>query len=320
MREVEQVEAGTQTQERPSAWRIHLTNQAIQSLDILPGKVTLLAAWTQRDRATYFNLDNGIEMGEHQHHAVPRKSEKWPEFIASLIAPNGTPLPLIRTAQFTMYTSDDGRLRLYRLAGDDLLLEMEGQEVKIELTTKSEIAALGLDRFMGVIAALDGKGKLHLYQQHIRVGAFDLKFALNDETHFSLAIASGGAAIFVSDGKELLLTDTAGQVKKRQSVHYFVGRIACSPNGKLLATSDPETGVIRIYNGGDLTPTHQRHAMDLLQDAPQLQLIADLPPFNAASGTLAIDDEGHLAFSISGVICVTMLKHLDALPRPQPLL
>ncbi len=302
------------------AWRIHLTNQAIQRLDILPGKVTLLAAWTQRDRASYFDLESGIEMGEHAHQAVARGSEKWPEFMASLVAPNGTPLPMIRTAQFTLYTSDDGRLRLYRLAGDDLLLETEGQELKIELVSKSDLVALGLDRFMGVIAALDAKGKLHLYQQHIRVGTFDLKLALDEESLLSLAIASGGAAIFVSNGKEIVLTDTAGQVKKRQSVHYFIGRIACSPNGKFLATSDPETGVIRVYSGTDLTPTHQRHAMDLLQDAPQLQLIADLPPFNAAPGTLVIDDEGTLGFSISGVICVTELKHLDALPRPQPLL
>jgi hypothetical protein len=302
------------------AWRVHLTNQAIQSLDILPGKTALLVAWTQRDRATYFDLETGIEIGEHQHKAVARQSEKWPEFIASLLAPNGAPLPLIRTAQFTLHTSDDGRLRLYRLAGNELLLELDGQEVKIELTTKSELALLALDRFMGVIAALDTKGKLHLYQQHIRVGTFDLKLSHNEDSKFSLAIASGGAAIFVSDGRELVLTNTAGQVQKRQPVHYFVGRIACSPNGKLLATSDPETGVIRVYSGADLTPTHQRHAIDLLQDAPQLQLIADLPPFNAASGTLVIDDRGRLAFSISGVICATELKQLDALPRPQPLL
>ncbi len=302
------------------AWRIHLTNQAIQHLDILPGKVTLLAAWTQRDRATYFDLENGIEMGEHVHKAVGRQSDKWPEFVASLAAPNGTPLPYIRTAQFALYTSDDGRMRLYRMAGDELLLEIEGQEVKIELTTKGEIAVLGLDRFMGVIAVLDSKGKLHIYQQHIRVGAFDLKLTLNDESQLSLAIASGGTAIFVSDGTELVIVDTAGQVKKRQKVHYYVGRIACSPNGKLLATSDPETGVIRVYDGADLMPTHQRHAMDLLQDASQLQLIADLPPFNAAPGTLAIDDKGRVAFSISGVICATELKHLDALPRPQVLL
>lgn len=302
------------------AWRVHLTNQAIQSLDILPGKVPLLAAWTQRDRATYFDLENGIEMGEHQHKAVARQNDKWPEFLASLVAPNGAILPFIRTAQFSMYTSDDGRMRLYWLAGDELALEIEGKEVKIEVAAKATLRAMGLDRFMGVIAALDAKGKLHLYQQHIRVGSFDMKLNLNEDSQMSLAIAHGAAAIFLSDGRELVLTDTAGRVKKRQSVHYFVGRIACSPDGKFLATSDTETGVIRVYSGNDLTPTHQRHAIDLLQDAMQLQLIADLPPFNAAPGTLAIDDKGNLAFTISGVVCATALKRLDVLPRPQALL
>lgn len=68
-------------------------------------------------------------------------------------------------------------------------------------------------------------------------------------------------------------------------------------------TSDPETGVIRVYNRPELAPTHQRHALDLLQDADQLQLIADLPPFGAAPGAMAIDDTGALAFNISGVVC-----------------
>ena len=302
------------------AWRVHLTNQAIQNLHILPGKKSLLAAWTQRDRATYFDLETGIEIGEHQHKAVSRQSDKWAEFIATLVAPNGAYLPLVRTAQATLFTTDDGKLRLYWMTGDELLLELDGKEVKLELKAKANLIALGLDRLMGAIAALDAKGKLHIYQQHISVGSFDLKLNLDEDSQSSLAIANGGSAIFVSDGYEIVLTDTSGKVKKRQPVHYFIGRMVCSPDGKRLVTSDPETGVIRIYTGDGLQPTHQRHALDLLQDAAQLQLIADLPPFNAAPGALAIDDKGNLAFNISGVVCATTLKQLDALPRPQPLL
>jgi hypothetical protein len=302
------------------AWRVHLTNQAIQNLHILPGKKSLLAAWTQRDRATYFDLETGIEIGEHQHKAVSRQSDKWAEFIATLVAPNGAYLPLVRTAQATLFTTDDGKLRLYWMTGDELLLELDGKEVKLELKAKANLVALGLDRLMGAIAALDAKGKLHIFQQHISVGSFDLKLNLDEDSQSSLAIANGGSAIFVSDGREIVLTDTSGKVKKRQPVHYFIGRMVCSPDGKRLVTSDPETGVIRIYTGDELQPTHQRHALDLLQDAAQLQLIADLPPFNAAPGALAIDDKGNLAFNISGVVCATTLKQLDALPRPQPLL
>src|SRR3982751_265804 len=91
------IPSGTESNTMP--WRVHLTNQAIQNLHILPGKQTLLAAWTQRDRATYFDLETGIELGEHQHKAVSRQSDKWAEFIASLVAPNGAYLPFVRTAQ-----------------------------------------------------------------------------------------------------------------------------------------------------------------------------------------------------------------------------
>jgi hypothetical protein len=302
------------------AWRVHLTNQAIQNLHILPGKQTLLAAWTQRDRATYFDLETGIELGEHQHKAVSRQSDKWAEFIATLVAPNGAYLPLVRTAQATLFTTNDGKLRLYWMTGDELLLEIDGKEVKLELKAKANLIALGLDRMMGAIAALDAKGKLHIFQQHISVGSFDLKLNMDEDSQASLAIANGGSAIFVSDGREIVLTDTSGKIKKRQSVHYYIGRMVCSPDGKRLMISDPETGVIRVYTGDELQPTHQRHALDLLQDAAQLQLIADLPPFSAAPGALAIDDKGNIAFNISGVICATTLKQLDALPRPQPLL
>ena len=59
-------------------WRVHLTNQAIQRLDLLAGKKeSLLVAWSQRDRATYFQLSDGIEIGEHQHQAVAPTSDKW---------------------------------------------------------------------------------------------------------------------------------------------------------------------------------------------------------------------------------------------------
>lgn len=301
-------------------WRIHLTNQAIQNLHILPGKQPLLAAWTQRDRATYFDLETGVEVSEHQHKAVSRQSDKWAEFLASLVAPNGAYLPYVRTAQAALYTTYDGKLRLYWMPADQLLLELEGKEVKLEIKNlKAPIFALVLDQIMGVIAALDGKGKLHLFQQHISVGSFDLKLNLNEDSQPSLAIAEGGSLIYASDGREMVQVDNSGKIKKRQAVHYFIGRLVCSPDGKRFVTSDPETGVIRVYDD-ELQPTHQRHALDLLQDAAQLQLIADLPPFNAAPGSLVIDNKGNIAFNISGVVCVTTLKQLDALPRPQPLL
>ncbi|MBC7812483.1 MAG: hypothetical protein H7175_15120, partial [Burkholderiales bacterium] len=107
---------------------------------------------------------------------------------------------------------------------------------------------------------------------------------------------------------------------KRLNTHYFINMMACSANGAVLATSDSEAGVVRVYDGVELLPTRQRHAIDLVATATQVQLMADLPPLSIALSALTIDDNGVLAFAMSGVVCVTEISKMDALPRPQPLL
>jgi hypothetical protein len=305
------------------AWRVHLTNQAIQHVDILSGKTTVVAVWTQRDRVAYFDLDSGASLQEQTYRAAGfdnRQGEKWQEYLATLVAPNGLPLPLVRTAQATIHTSDDGRLRLYQISSDQLFVALDGKELPLEISGAPGFRALALDRFMGVVAALDDKGKLHLYQQYIRVGAFDLKLPMGVDSKPLVAVANGGVAVFASNGHEIVQADSSGKVRKRLEVHYFIGRLDCSPDGRLLTTSDVETGVIRVYDGAELIPLYQRHAFDLMQAAAQLQLIADLPPYSIAPSALAVDNQGHVAFAMSGVVCLTHLRHMDALPRPQPLL
>jgi hypothetical protein len=303
-------------------WRVHLTNQAIQRLDLLPGKKqSLLVAWSQRDRATYFQLSDGVEIGEHQHQAVARASDKWAEFVGGLVAPNGTHLPVIRTASFTLYSTVDGRARLFDQGGKELRWEADGNETALEVKGGAlPFRALAFDPVMGVTAGLDEKGKLHLYQQQIRVGAFDLKLKPTDEDPALLVISEGASSVVAAVHTELVLADSGGKVVKRLSVHYPVGRLACSPNGKLLATGDSETGVIRIYELPDLLPTHQRHAVDLIHRATPTQLIAELPPQGAAPGALVISNKGEVAFTLYGMLCLSTLKQMDALPRPQPLL
>jgi hypothetical protein len=304
-------------------WRVHLSNQAIANLDILYGKVPLLAAWVQRDRAAFFELETGAPVGEQTYRAQGfdnRRGEKWQEYLGTLVAPNGAHLPCVRTAQAVIYTTEDGKTRLYQIGDLDLLLDLNGSETRLDTGKATAFTAVAFDRVMGVTAALDEKRRLHLYQQPIYVGAFDLKLTAVDEGRSLVAIANGGAAIFVASGQELVLTDTGGKVRKRAEMHYSIGRLACSPDGKLVVTCDLDSGVIRAYDGPDLTPTHQRHAIDLLEKATQVQLIAEMPPVNVAPGSLVVDDRGTLAFPMSGVVCVTSIKRMDALPRPQPLL
>ncbi len=301
------------------AWRLHLTNQAIQRLDILPGKPTLLAAWTSRDRAWYFEVEAGTPAGEHRHQAVSRQSDQWRDFLAALVAPNGAYLPFIRTAQHAIYTTEDGRMRLFHVGGSELLVELEGKDIQLEPGKAQTYTALAFDRLLGMTAALDEKLRLTLYQQHIRVGTFDLGLHSGDYPP-SLAVARGGTVLFAADDRQLVAVDAGGVVRKRLQVHYLIRRMICSPNGKMVTVEDAETGVLRVYNGADLTPLYQRHTLDLLTEAAQLQLLADLPPAHAALGALTADDDGRLAFAIAGIICLSHIKHMNPLPRPQRLI
>ena len=152
------------------SWRLHLTNQAIQALEILDGDTLILAAWSRRDRVAYYDLSTGTPLGEVSFE-VPtvenRQDEKWHVFLASLTAPNGATLPLIRTPTLDIYTTDDGRMRLYYAGGTELSLESDGTETKLTVEDAERFLTLGLDRFLGLSAAIDESGKLHIYQQHI---------------------------------------------------------------------------------------------------------------------------------------------------------
>jgi hypothetical protein len=91
--------------------------------------------------------------------------------------------------------------------------------------------------------------------------------------------------------------------------------MACSPDGARVVTSDTEAGLIRVYNGHDLKQTHQRFAVDLIADAQQVQLLANLPPITATVSALVAGDNGVIGFAMSGVICMTDVSYLTALPQ-----
>lgn len=304
-------------------WRLHLTNQAIQSLDILDGDISVLCAWSRRDRVSFYDLTTGAVLGEKTltpPEVETRQDDAWQAFVGEFVAPNDAYFPLVRTEKVDIYTTDDGRMHLYYDRNANLFLESDGKEVQLELKNVDTIRAMALDRFLGLSVALDAQGLLHIFQQHIRVGTFDLKLNLGNNTRLAVAISRGGGAIYVCDGQAITLTDTSGQVRKRMDAHYFIGDMACSPDGKYLITNDIDTGVLRVYRGSDLSLLYQRFAIDLLADATQVQLIADLPPWQVALSALTISNTGVIAFAMSGVICVSGIQSMDNLPRPQKLL
>jgi hypothetical protein len=304
-------------------WRLYLSNQAVQRLDMLTGQPPLLAVWMARGRVYYFDQQTGAQVGERTIPDVPaaaRTDDVWHSFAAGLVAPNKAYLPYVRTALGDLRSSSDGRLRLVYAPPAALALELEGKDIALDTGAAARLRAVALDRLMGLVAALDENGLLHLFQQHIPLGAFDLGLRLGDGLPLAVVVAQGGGAVFASDGRQLVLTDSSGAVSRRLEAHYTIGHIACAPDGRLLATTDLDTNVIRVYNGADLTPTHQRHAVDLLAAARQVQLMADEPPALGALNALTLGSKGKLAFALGGMVCVSATSELNALPRARRLL
>lgn len=306
------------------AWRVHLTNQAIQSLFILPGRQPVLGAWTRRDQVMFYDVASGAPLGEKNLPTPPdgpRGSDEWQEFVGVLTGPtNRFYLPVVRLGTTTLYSTDDGKMRLYHIGDAGLFLETDGKEIALELDLVERFLAVELDRELGLVAALDEKCLLHLYQQNIYIGAFDIGLKLEPGLRPALAVSQGGGTIFATDGQRIVMTDTGGLPLQTLETHYAVGRMVCSPGGGMVITSEIESGVLRLYDGEDLSPTHQRHAFDLAVSATQVQLLAELPPASAAVTAISAFNRGMIAFAMFGVICMTDATFMNPLPRPQPLL
>lgn len=303
------------------AWRLHLSDRTIKRLDILTGTPTLLAAWTQANRVTFLDLQNGsqredrtLDMPVSEDRALPA----WAQFVAALTASNGVCLPSVRAPRTLVQASIDGKYRLYQTfpteSAPQVFLDVDGREAPLELDGVS-FSALVMARSSGFIAALDAEAKLHLYRQHVRVGVFDTGLQVDEEFRPTLAISDDGSVLALTDGRSVVLTDAEGAQRKRVDLHYRLGALTSSADGKRFVVSDLDANVIRIYDA-DLAPTHQRYAVDLLAEAKKSQLFASSAMSSAALGPLAISSKGVLAFALAGTICVTSLARMKANPKP----
>jgi hypothetical protein len=303
-----------------AAWRLYLTDRLIRRLEILEGKPSTLCVWMQPERVVFLDLQNGNHLGERafEDDAVraPRASAEWRDFVSSLTGPAGQHLPLVRASGAEIHSTADGKQRLYRIGASDLSFEVDDAETRLELGADVDIAALRLDPASGALVILDWAGKLHLFKGQVRVGIVETGLDLHPEMRPELALAGG--AIFASDGQQILKFDAAGVRVGQLDVHYTLGALALSPDGRFLATSDLETGVLRVYSGADLKATHQRFATDLMAEARRVQLVPGSMSPSAAVGALALSSKGTLAFSVSGLVCVTSLSRMKRVPRAKP--
>lgn len=297
-------------------WRIHLANRPLHRIDLLSSpRSRLLAAWSQPDRVSYYELESGAKLRDQKlttDWQSLRSSEDWQAASEEWVAPNGVYPPVMMCDGGTIYTNRSGKIRLYHGADGSLVMAHGSQE---KMLSVDEIHALAMARESGAVAVLDVESTLHLCDRDAEPDTINLDLVLGPNRRTGLAMTAEGDTVFVSHSDCLLRVNTRTRSTACLNLHYRIGQFASSPDGRLLACADTDTNVIRLYDGETLTPRYQGHAVDLMAKAPQLQLIADLPPALVAVSNLALDDRGTLAFALAGVICVTGIDLLQPVPR-----
>lgn len=301
------------------AWRALLSNRPIRRVDLLPSKPAALAAWTHPNRVTLLDLQHGAKIDElhfDEPGGVDFLSPLWRAYVASLKTPGDVILPLVRAGRVTVMTSRDGQTRLFRAGDGTLTLETEGQLFPLVIEPDAAVLALTVSASGRSVALLDRKGRLHLYQMHVRTGVFEVGLHPLDELAPALALTDDGSRVFASDGQRLSVVDAAGRVILRTETPYPLGALACSGDGKWLVTTDLEANVIRAYSSADLSVTHQRFAVDLLADARRAQVLPVTITSGAAVGPLSVNTRGVVAFATSsGLVCATSLTRMKAVPK-----
>ena len=297
-------------------WRIHLANRPLHRVDLLTNaRSCLLAAWSQPDRVSYFDAETGAKLGDY-HLTLDwlslRSFDSWQAALEDFAAPNSAYPPMLVSDGGIIYLNHSGARRLYVGSDGSLLLANGTQETAL---TQDTVHVIAMDRVSGLLALLDSEARLHLYQdgQEARQIPLDMQIIPNRRT--GLVVAEGGDAVYVAHDHRLLHVNTTTETVETLDVHYHIGQFASSPDGAFVACADTDTNVVRIYNGQGLSPLFQGHAVDLMVKAPQLQLIADLPPARVAVSNMALDHQGRLAFALAGVVCMTNLESLQAVPK-----
>jgi hypothetical protein len=306
------------------SWRIHLANQAIQNLHVIPSKPPILAVWTRRNRVHYYDFTNGRLLSEMTLPAAPtgdRTQDAWQAYLAQLVAPETHHhLPYVRAGNGTdIYSTDDGKLHLYCQSDDRLFIATEANEAHVDLGDSQRLISVDLDRALGTMVGLDDACRLHVYQQQTRVGVFDIGLTRAPDLRPTVVVSRGGGNVYATDGQRVVATNTSGQILTTREMHYYIGRMTCSPGGGMVITTDVEAGVMRVYRGEQLTLTHQKFAIDLVAAANQVQLLADLPPVGTSVSALTAYNRGAIGFAMSGVVCVTNVEFMDEIPRPKAL-
>ncbi|MBN2304739.1 MAG: hypothetical protein JXQ72_09695 [Anaerolineae bacterium] len=299
-------------------WWLHLAQYPLPAVYMLGGSPAQVAAWMSGQEVQFYGARDGAlysRLDVVPPTDVDRTSLAWRAFLETLRAPNGAYLPVVPTGDLTIYTSYDGRLRLYWARDHRLTLDVDGVQTTLARAGDALLVAVGLDRELGTVVCLDSDNRLHFYQQQVHVGAHAMPDGW-DSLSAAIQVPDAGGVAYVSDSASIVAVDMAGQVLHKQALTSGGGPVGCSPDGSYLVIS--EQGLIRVYNA-QLQPLRQAAAHDLLARAEQLQLLAEAPIPDAVPQAVAIGDDGILVFALDGIVCQSYLRELAALPQPRTL-
>lgn len=298
-------------------WRLHLSDHPVLALDLLAGDPVLLAVWTSAQDVQFFHAETGADYGAMHITQVGPGEGMWQLFVNSLRAPNGAYFPVVNAGQVIIHTSHDGRLRLYHYPENRLVLEADDQHVGLERSSARTLLAVGLDRELGTVCALDEQGWLHVYQQQIYVGAY-LIAEQSDSRPGSLLVPDAAAHVWVIDDSQIQAIDMAGQVQGRMAAHGAWSNAACAPDGQVLVVSEMQQERFTAYDA-QLRPICRGAVVDLMAGSKPLQLFEEAVYQPDVVMPMAVADDGRLAFALNGTVCVTSLAEFRPLPRPRRL-
>lgn len=293
-------------------WRVQLT-EAIRAIHLLPGDPPQLAVMAMDGAVYFFEQHQGAYYGYTLPDSAAEPGDStWPAFAETLRAPNGAYLPRVLIGQNTILSSYDGRLRVFQRGNEDLLLDLDGQTLTLDHRGEA-LTAVGLDRELGTLAALTADGTLHIYQQHIPVGAYSM--GLSEEAPLvTLLVPDAADSVLVVETNRVRMFDLAGHLLNTAVMPSIVQVAACTPDGSRLITGHQDQGVMRVYDV-TLQPLRQQTAPVILAEAQTTQLIEDYPPDDLTFSAIDIADDGTLSFCWDGALCLTHSDTLPPLPR-----
>ncbi|MEP0762016.1 MAG: hypothetical protein HRF48_04690 [Chloroflexota bacterium] len=301
-------------------WLLELDTWGVRDLSLIGGDPPLIALHTAEETFLYYAIDSGALYGRE---VLPRLDPRdlldglRPALLDALRAPNGAWLPRARLGAVTVLSSNDGRLHVIEIGGHTTTLMMDGERVDLLRDHAAGVLATGLDRELGTVGVLTGDGALHVFQQHVRVGAYPLDLAL-DGCRPTIFLPDGSGTLVVSDEGRTRIFDTAGRVLAQATCPAELCSAAVAPAGEWIVRYGGARGAIRV-DDARLTAVRQGTVDDLRAASRSVQLFRSEGDFGEGIGSLVVADDGTLAYVQGRLLCCAPLSALAPLPLEQPL-